>query len=533
MFRTYVQAQALTTQLSSEVLQQVLSKNFRVSIYAQNETINSLPDNTAKSSTASGLFLSDIGRNVAVALVGERSSLFGDGGTTFHELGHAAELIGMNVLNRTFDASVKQAFNRSISNGLWKNAYASTNDYEYWAEGSRIWFGCSTARYQGEPPNIDGLKTYDPELYSLLSLVYVNTAKSDWTYSCRDTSQPICDQQAAPPGSDPCSSSDTISRNPFSVPSPLPVPEGSQSNSTFNGPYYSTNPSYSYIAMGIAVGGLLLIAVLGTFFYYRNKRRRAQQLQMERLLIQTPYGDIPMIALNDPNFMPPMTDVEPSQQHQLSDLIRIIELNGARTNQLCPSNNPVIELSMSSLAVEFKQQNTDDIFTPKSVKSQYPLTFVKPEQVDFYYYEVEIVQKPASSQVTVGFCDEVSLVLTSCPGWTIGSVGYSSDGMVYCGSSPSDLEPAFAPIAYSDTFKEGDIIGVAHIPAVGATYFTVNGVSKGEVRGLEYPPDLKNLFACVGTDGLCKLRLNFGSEQFLYADANFVSEEGLDEVLVY
>ena len=66
-----------------------------------------------------------------------------------HEFAHNIHLRGLIRIDKTFDARLKQAYDRAMERGLWKNKYASTNRNEYFAEGVQSWFN------NNRPPDHD------------------------------------------------------------------------------------------------------------------------------------------------------------------------------------------------------------------------------------------------------------------------------------------------------------------------------------------------------------------------------------------
>jgi len=58
-----------------------------------------------------------------------------------HELAHSIHLRGLSNVDSTFDARLKTAYDKAMAKGLWKDKYAASNHYEYFAEGVQSWFG--------------------------------------------------------------------------------------------------------------------------------------------------------------------------------------------------------------------------------------------------------------------------------------------------------------------------------------------------------------------------------------------------------
>lgn len=94
-----------------------------------------------------------------------------------HEFAHNIHLRGLVRIDKTFDERLKQAYERAMARGLWKNKYASTNRNEYWAEGVQSWFN------NNRPPDHDHnhvdtrkeLKEYDTGLAKLCEEVFGKT----------------------------------------------------------------------------------------------------------------------------------------------------------------------------------------------------------------------------------------------------------------------------------------------------------------------------------------------------------------------
>ncbi len=94
-----------------------------------------------------------------------------------HEFAHNIHLRGLVRIDKTFDARLKQAYDRAMQRGLWKNKYAATNRNEYWAEGVQSWFN------NNRPPDHDHnhvdtrkeLKEYDTGLAKLCEEAFGDT----------------------------------------------------------------------------------------------------------------------------------------------------------------------------------------------------------------------------------------------------------------------------------------------------------------------------------------------------------------------
>lgn len=98
-----------------------------------------------------------------------------------HEFSHAMHEMGMNYLDKQFDARLKECFDKSIKAGRWKGTYAATNHKEYWAEGVQSYFDCNSPKdfQHGEANTREKLAKYDPDLFEIIDKAY---GKNPWRY---------------------------------------------------------------------------------------------------------------------------------------------------------------------------------------------------------------------------------------------------------------------------------------------------------------------------------------------------------------
>jgi alpha-glucosidase len=106
-----------------------------------------------------------------------------------HEFAHTIHGVGILPVDSTFNDRLQSAMDKALAEGKWKNTYAATNIWEYWAEGVQDWFNVN-----GEVEINDGkhnqvnlrkeLKEYDPGLYEILSEYFPET---DECISCHSS----------------------------------------------------------------------------------------------------------------------------------------------------------------------------------------------------------------------------------------------------------------------------------------------------------------------------------------------------------
>jgi hypothetical protein len=105
------------------------------------------------------------------------------------------ESIGVHEFCHTIDAALRQidptwrqrrdeAYQNAISKGRWKNAYAGSNEGEYWAEICQSYFDCNRINNWNHTAiaTREQLKLYDPEGYELVRTTFRLTAANDWRY---------------------------------------------------------------------------------------------------------------------------------------------------------------------------------------------------------------------------------------------------------------------------------------------------------------------------------------------------------------
>ncbi len=97
-----------------------------------------------------------------------------------HEFAHTIHLAGIIQVDTVINAKLQHALDQALAEGKWKDTYAATNIYEYWAEGVQDWFNVNA-----EVPQPDGkhnqintrdeLKAYDQGLYTILKGYFPET----------------------------------------------------------------------------------------------------------------------------------------------------------------------------------------------------------------------------------------------------------------------------------------------------------------------------------------------------------------------
>jgi hypothetical protein len=141
-----------------------------------------------------GLGLTSFGEENLLNLAADR---YDDESIAVHEFCHTIDA-ALTRFDPGWRARLGQTYKSAIGKGLWKNAYAGSNQAEYWAEICQSYFDCN--RINNWNHNSIGtreqLKDYDPEGYELVRTTFKLLSANDWRY------QPLRQQPSviAPPG---------------------------------------------------------------------------------------------------------------------------------------------------------------------------------------------------------------------------------------------------------------------------------------------------------------------------------------------
>jgi cyclophilin family peptidyl-prolyl cis-trans isomerase len=98
-----------------------------------------------------------------------------------HEFAHAMHEMGLNRVDPTFEARLREAWEGAKEQGLWRGTYAITNPAEYWAEAVQSWFDDNRENdaLHNRVNTRAELEEYDPTLAALCSEVF---GEGDWRY---------------------------------------------------------------------------------------------------------------------------------------------------------------------------------------------------------------------------------------------------------------------------------------------------------------------------------------------------------------
>lgn len=175
----------MTVNLPAGVIKQMTKENSRVAIMARYEGTTDIPEHAYLKNDTSlnwDVRARGLGGSLELPLTtcAEENLLcyqidkYHAEDILIHEFAHTIHNVGILPLYPDFNDRLKQKLDKAIAEGKYKNTYAATNIWEYWAEGVQNWFNVNA-----EVPVPDGkhnfvntheeLKQYDPDLYAILS----------------------------------------------------------------------------------------------------------------------------------------------------------------------------------------------------------------------------------------------------------------------------------------------------------------------------------------------------------------------------
>ena len=98
-----------------------------------------------------------------------------------HELAHALHQMAIVFVHPDFQDRLDKCFELATKEKIWEGTYASTNVYEYWAEGVQSWFDTNRENDHdhGSIDTREELKKSDPRLARLIGEILGET---DWRY---------------------------------------------------------------------------------------------------------------------------------------------------------------------------------------------------------------------------------------------------------------------------------------------------------------------------------------------------------------
>ena len=118
--------------------------------------------------------------NVLRLLTGDYVTLYRDESILVHEFGHAVKSIGIDQLeDKSLSREFQAAYKNAKESGLWPDSYAISNDDEFFATVSAIWFNVMNESWDGGWDSVRGpvntrdeLYVYDRKTYEFFAKIY-------------------------------------------------------------------------------------------------------------------------------------------------------------------------------------------------------------------------------------------------------------------------------------------------------------------------------------------------------------------------
>ena len=186
-YAAYISIKALTDVLPAEVMESLTSRNTRIGIMARYEGTTDIPEHAflAKDTTlnwdvrARGLggdaenpFSTCAEENILAYQIDKYHAE----DILIHEFAHTIHGAGILPIRPQFNDELQASLDSALAKGRWKNVYAATNVWEYWAEGVQNWLNVNaevnTDDGDGKQNRIntrEEMKAYDPGLYAILA----------------------------------------------------------------------------------------------------------------------------------------------------------------------------------------------------------------------------------------------------------------------------------------------------------------------------------------------------------------------------
>jgi hypothetical protein len=127
-----------------------------------------------------GLGVTSFGEENLLNLAGDR---YDDESIAVHEFCHTIDA-ALRQLDPRWRMRLGETYKGAMRKGLWKYAYAASNQAEYWAEICQSYFDCNRINNwnHNSIATREQLKQYDPEGYDLVRTTFNLSPANDWRY---------------------------------------------------------------------------------------------------------------------------------------------------------------------------------------------------------------------------------------------------------------------------------------------------------------------------------------------------------------
>ncbi|MFO0969368.1 MAG: hypothetical protein U0793_27750 [Gemmataceae bacterium] len=108
---------------------------------------------------------------------------YDDESIAVHEFCHTIDA-ALRAIDKTWNRRLGETYRGAMAKGLWRNAYAASNQAEYWAEIAQSYLDCNRVNNwnHNSVGTREQLKLYDPEGYDLCRVTFNFSGPDDWRY---------------------------------------------------------------------------------------------------------------------------------------------------------------------------------------------------------------------------------------------------------------------------------------------------------------------------------------------------------------
>ncbi|MDR1783405.1 MAG: hypothetical protein LBR13_04005 [Dysgonamonadaceae bacterium] len=186
-YAAYISIKGMTEALPKEVLDTLVGMNTRIGIMARYEGTTDIPEHAflANDTTinwdlrARGLG-GDKGHPFSTCaeenILAYQIDKYHAEDILIHEFAHTIHGAGILSVYPDFNDELTAALDDAVAKGRYKNVYASTDIYEYWAEGVQNWFNVNAEVNKddgdGKHNKVntrEEMRRYDPTLYNIIA----------------------------------------------------------------------------------------------------------------------------------------------------------------------------------------------------------------------------------------------------------------------------------------------------------------------------------------------------------------------------
>jgi hypothetical protein len=177
-----------------DVIQCMASNGTRLIIIGKNQVYTDMPEyrrtpnpeyQNERVRGTGGFNVTSFGEENLLSLPIDR---YDDESIGVHEFCHTVDA-ALSRIDPTWRTRLRQTYQHAVTNGLWRFAYAGSNQAEYWAEICQSYFDNNRVNNWNHGPihNREQLKVYDPVGYELVRTTFKLSPEQDFRYQWLQT----------------------------------------------------------------------------------------------------------------------------------------------------------------------------------------------------------------------------------------------------------------------------------------------------------------------------------------------------------